>query len=146
MSAILISPIKVSMKYLCVALEFFLIASAPHPCTMITPDVFVSLAGSTFFICASSKAVMERRFRAVFEVSPFIAACVWNFLLPQLCHYSLPKHLLWTLHFLKCYSTEHVNCFLWKCSEKSFRKWCWYFVRKIAALPVVSETQFVFIF
>lgn len=44
-------------------------------------------------------------------------------------------HLLWALVFLKVYSTEEVHCRIvgWP-SPKTFRKWSWYFVGKIAEL------------
>jgi hypothetical protein len=46
-----------------------------------------------------------------------------------------PKHLLWSLVFIKVYSTEEVHCSIvgWP-DPKTFRKWSWYFLEKTACL------------
>ena len=67
----------------------------------------------------------ERRFRAMFGVTPHICSILWNMSLPILPRGLKPIHLLWALFVLKVYATEHVNCFFAGCSEKTFRKWCW---------------------
>jgi hypothetical protein len=51
-----------------------------------------------------------------------------------------PYHLLWACLFLKLYNSESVNCVIVTrdkkkpVHEETFRKWSWYFVRRIAVL------------
>lgn len=45
-----------------------------------------------------------------------------------------PIHLLWALMFLKCYAIEQRNASSANCSEKTFRKWSWYYIGCIASL------------
>ena len=44
------------------------------------------------------------------------------------------RHLLWTLHFLKVYSTERVSAIAVKCDEKTFRETVWFMLKGIAKL------------
>ena len=78
----------------------------------------------------------KERFRACFGASSSIVAALWNKISKQQiqCGGEL-KHLLWVLVFLKVYSTVEIHCSIvgWP-SDKSFSKWLWYFVEKIAAL------------
>ena len=79
----------------------------------------------------------NRRFIALFGVPSEIVADLWNRISDQapLADGSQPKHLLWSLVHLKVYGTEEVNCALvgWP-SAKTFSKWAWYFVKRIADL------------
>ena len=57
-----------------------------------------------------------------------------------------PKHLLWALLFLNVYFTMEIHCSIagWP-SAKTFAKWSWYFVKRIAELKedVISlESRF----
>ena len=79
----------------------------------------------------------DRRFRSCFGASSEIVAALWNKITQQ---HELQvggelKHLLWALVFLKVYSTVEIHCSIvgWL-SDKSFAKWSWYFVEKIADL------------
>lgn len=56
---------------------------------------------------------------------------------------ALPVNLLWYLHFVKNFSTEMVKCVLWKCDEKTYRKWSWIFIRNISETKLVSEIEFI---
>jgi hypothetical protein len=49
------------------------------------------------------------------------------------------KHLLWALVFLKVYATEEIHCAIagWPNAD-TFRKYSWYFVRKISELEDVE--------
>lgn len=84
----------------------------------------------------------RRRFRALFGVTPAVASIVWNRLQGHIPRKASPIHLLWAFLFLKTYGSEHVNCALTKVDEKTFRKWSWIFVRKIADLRVVCTFCF----
>jgi hypothetical protein len=53
-----------------------------------------------------------------------------------------PKHLLWTLLFLKVYGTETALSALAKTSRKTFRKWVWLLLPMIAGMePYVVRKQ-----
>jgi hypothetical protein len=61
---------------------------------------------------------------------------VWNRLEDTIDKSAKPKHLLWSLVFLKTYaSSEDVLCRIvgWP-DPKTFRKWCWYFIEKISLM------------
>ena len=83
---------------------------------------------------------LDSTFRGFFGASISVITHIWNRLQPFIddehaasSHH--PRHLLWSLVFLKIYSTEEVHCRIvgWP-APKTFRKWSWYFVGKIAQL------------
>lgn len=86
---------------------------------------------------SSSKYVGERRFKAMFGVSPLICAKTWIHLKNVLTTDYHENHLLWALLFLKCYNTEHVNHTIAGCDEKTFRKRIWEVIEKLAFIKVV---------
>lgn len=49
-----------------------------------------------------------------------------------------PKHILWALQFLKVYSSENVSAGVWKCDEKTVRKWTGTVLENISYLKIVS--------
>jgi hypothetical protein len=51
----------------------------------------------------------ERKFRSFFGCSSSTATKLWNLIEIRLKQRSLPKHILWTLVFIKTYGTEEVN-------------------------------------
>ena len=74
-------------------------------------------------------------FRGHFGVAMHIFVTLWNLIASSVHEPGAHlKHLLWALLFLKMYSTESVHCGIigWP-DPKMFRKWSWYFVRKMAA-------------
>lgn len=79
-----------------------------------------------------------RKYITFFGVSPNVCAVAWK-LLKRKPQGSQPKHLLWSLLFLKTYNKEHVNASLAGADEKTFREWSWKFVKMLSDLRVVSE-------
>lgn len=87
-----------------------------------------------------------QRFRSVFGTSPQICSYLWD-----MCSYhtdlpkdSHPKHLLWSLMFLKLYRSESAHTSIaGGVDEKTFRKWSWILVSAISFLVpyVVSKTN-----
>ena len=80
----------------------------------------------------------DMRFKACFGASTEIVADIWNRIVargPIEESGGEPKHLLWALVHLKVYSTVETHCALvgWP-SGKTFSKWSWYFVKRIAEL------------
>lgn len=50
-----------------------------------------------------------------------------------------PKHVLWTLLFLKTYGTGAALCTVLKIDEKTFKKWTWKSILSIASLKPVRN-------
>jgi hypothetical protein len=77
------------------------------------------------------------RFRACFGAPSEVVAVVWNKIVDRgpIETGGQPKHLLWALVHLKVYSTIEIHCSIvgWP-SAKSYAKWAWYFVNRIAEL------------
>lgn len=93
---------------------------------------------------------LDSTFRGFFGASIDVITDIWNRVQPFIddehAGSSHPKHLLWCLVFLKIYSTEEVHCRIvgWP-APKTFRKWSWYFVGKIAQLKdeiIVLDKRF----
>ena len=105
-------------------------------------DVFARIGDSIFSNAHGlSNTVRQRRFAALFGVSPSVCASTWAIIWKQLPDGSEPKHLIWALLFLKVYATEHVNCALTGVDCKTFRKWVWIFLRIIACCKLVSSSS-----
>jgi hypothetical protein len=81
-----------------------------------------------------------RQFRALFGCSPRVVAALFNTLLEQQLITKDKKvlHLLWTLNFLKTYSTETSMAKLFRSTEKTVRKHVGYFLDKCSKLYIVS--------
>jgi hypothetical protein len=85
--------------------------------------------------------VEERHFHDFFGTNIFIAGPVWDMLgqkglLPER---SKPKHLLWTLYFLKVYPKQSLGCSAVGASKgavnpKTMQKWVWQFITCIGEL------------
>jgi hypothetical protein len=69
-------------------------------------------------------AAQDKIFRSMFGAPIGVITEIWNRLEEGLDPYAQEKHLLWGLVFIKIYSTE----------AKTYRKWSWYFVGKVASL------------
>jgi hypothetical protein len=84
-------------------------------------------------------AMEDRRFCSLFGVRMEIVIMVWDMLgegslRPEK---SQPKHLLWTLYFLKVYPREGPGCSSVGGSKgavdtKTLRKWVWLFLERIS--------------
>ena len=76
----------------------------------------------------------DRMCRSFFGAPAAVIATLWNRLQPLDSNAKL-KHLLWSLVFLFVYSMEEVHCRIvgWP-NAKTYRKWTWYMLEKIAAL------------
>ena len=88
---------------------------------------------------------LNERYRSFFGAPRSVIADVWNRVWDKLepdekdevCKKGTPQchYLLYALVLLKVYSSEQVHCAMvgWP-SVKTFRKWSWYFVKKISEL------------
>ena len=74
-----------------------------------------------------------RRFRSSFGTECETCALIWNLVRnkPRGCH---QKHLLWALMFLKTASTNELLASNFDCTEKTLRKWVWFFVKSISMM------------
>lgn len=109
---------------------------------LVEASVFKTLAANlapTLLRSDNALTTRKRRFKVLFGVSPVICAKVWTALIPSLPASASPLHLLWTLYFLKQYGKEEVNASFAQTTEKTYRKWCWTIIQKIAELQLVSQ-------
>ena len=86
-----------------------------------------------------SNQTSDRRFRATFGTSSIVCCRIWKLL--QLEKASLknmtPNHLLWGLILLKLYSSETVHSGMTGVDEKTFRKWSYFAIKRVADLHEV---------
>lgn len=91
----------------------------------------------------------KRMFRATLGVSCATGAMLWNKLEPttKISDRAKPKHLLWTLVFLKVYKTEPIHLKITGCkSRDTFRQWVNRFATAIADLEdsmIVLGNRFI---
>lgn len=81
----------------------------------------------------------NRIFRSTFGISSTVLSILWG-KVKEMEEVKKDKngldHLMWSLMFMKVYSSETIHCTLLdsKVSEKVFRKWSWKYVRLVASL------------
>ena len=104
------------------------------------PSTFVNVAEGMLGKAVGLQAIRtDRRFRALFGVSPVLCSLVWNKFSKMLPVRGQPQHLLWSLLQLKVYSTEAVLVAIAAVDRKTFRKWSWMILDCLSRLPVVSR-------
>ena len=111
------------------------------------PTTSMNISESTFVVASapllgrsiakSTEHVSYRRFRAFFGVSPTVCVEAWLKLNGSLPEGARPVHLLWACMFLKVYATEEVHSSIAQVDAKTFRKWSWLLIRKLAELQMV---------
>jgi len=85
----------------------------------------------------------SRRYKAFFGAEPEVVANLWRQLYEsKWLHFAgvrgpKPKHLLWALLFLRRYGTEETMAVLTGVSEKTFRKWAWFYATGISKLDKI---------
>ena len=125
----------------------------------VSPATFRTLAStylnSSFPEPKRSTLVTNRVYKAHFKLNPLQTARVWEKLEdyigntncvyktqdspPQIVSWekhTLPKHLLWTLHYMKTYMTEDQTAVLFATTNKTFRKYFWAMVHFLNVLTV----------
>ena len=81
--------------------------------------------------------VFDRQWKSAYGATPEVCCVLWNKIDPNKTMPTgvNPKNLLWVLHFLKAYHTEHKSLqFLGKVDKKTYRKWFELFVDAISYL------------
>lgn len=111
--------------------------------TDMDANAFVYMADEYFSLKRYSEDTVLRKYRAHFGITPKVTAILWGLIQENLRNFFQPKHLLWGLFFLKNYWTENTNVSLWKCDEKTYRKWTWHVIYIISDLPIVSLFLFL---
>ena len=113
----------------------------------VHPSTFASRGRSiTGRAGALDSVPQERRFRALFAVSPDLCSIIWTRLgsyKPDNCD---PIHLLWCLLFLKVCGTEHFFATIASVERKTYRKWPWAMVVAISNLNLVRKHSMVVTF
>ena len=84
-----------------------------------------------------SQNVRNRRIVAFFGAPSLVIAKLWELLVKHsgpLPQHAKTIHLLWALHLVKVYSSEHVLSSSVGATEKNYRKWTWFFIQELAYL------------
>lgn len=87
----------------------------------------------------SSKS-RSRRFKAHFGAEPDVIVTIWNLLHKTRWLFFAgvrgpkPVHLLWALLLLRKYGTEETMAAIAGVSERTFRKWAWFYADGISRL------------
>jgi hypothetical protein len=85
-----------------------------------------------------------RQFASLFGCTPAVASALWNRIdkkkeeIGVHCDFT-PTKLLWTLCFLKIYTSETVLSVICGCTEKTLRKWVWKGIDILADLDLVRH-------
>ena len=86
------------------------------------------------------KKTFERRFVSNFGMSSEWVPLLWWLLMTNIPDFPIsgvePRHLMWTLLFMKTYDTEARLAAQCECDEKTLRKWIWRVIEHLAALSV----------
>lgn len=90
--------------------------------------------------CANTKL---RRFKSLFGVTPPVCALIWLKIKDNAPIDSHPKHLLWSLLFLKHYSIEHIRKTIFDADEKTIRKWTWTITNLLSGLNMVLAIKLI---
>lgn len=101
---------------------------------------FVEYASQLFHARPESyqKPAWKRKWKAHFGVS--LRACLRVWLDIRGPRGLRRKHLLMALHMLQCYPSEEVAAPKFGVTAKTFRKWAWFVIERIAALDYVNVT------
>src|SRR5688500_2714584 len=86
-----------------------------------------------------SEDIFLERYKTLFGLTPNLCTPAWQHLTAsrwtkhagRIAH---PVHLLWTLLFLKTYSTEQVLSQFIGVDEKTYRKWVWFYLEGISKM------------
>lgn len=113
-----------------------------HPCPPTFGAVyFIRLAKPIIQPSSNHANSVVRKFVSYFGLEAVVVAAVWRRLMKEgLLHGTSfePKHLLWTLLFLKQYLAEPVHSAMCSCVEKTFRKRVWEGCSLLCDLTLVS--------
>ncbi|XXQ35022.1 DDE Tnp4 domain-containing protein [Plasmodiophora brassicae] len=99
---------------------------------------FVEYASQLFHARPESyqKPAWKRKWKAHFGVS--LRACLRVWLDIRGPRGLRRKHLLMALHMLQCYPSEEVAAPKFGVTAKTFRKWAWFVIERIAALDYIK--------
>lgn len=103
------------------------------PNVAVTKSTFLQLAiGIQNREHKKCKKIEKRDFTSLFGVSPRVCTAMWYMLKIPDETGILPIHYMWALLFLTVYAKEPVLCALTKTTKKTFRKWVWKVIPRIA--------------
>lgn len=118
---------------------------------IVTPEIVAESVRETLSWPPHRKwerQAVDTKCRSFFGAPTHVISILWNLLESHIDDATAKvKHLLYyALVFIKVYSTEDVHCCIvgWP-DPKTFRKWSWYFLEKIAALKdevIILDNRF----
>lgn len=110
----------------------------------VTSQTFTKLGNRyTESSMTRSAKVALRRFKSFFGITPIVCSIIWQKIKDEVPEGGEPKHLLWSLMFLKQYTDEHTRRSIVGADEKTMRKWTWIFVEMLSNMDAVTIFNFV---
>ena len=116
-------------------------------CFIITPDQTLArglqlLGFPKRHYKGGSRKVRLRHFKAHYGSKPIVLSVIWDDLqattLPEarvnVKRFRDVDYFFMAMYYAKCYPTEERMMSVFHSSEKTIRHWCWYYLKKIAAL------------
>jgi hypothetical protein len=84
----------------------------------------------------------QRSFVALFGIRPLKIFQLWGLIVESGNVAKIaPRHLMWTLLFLRSYSREEVLATMVGVSEKTMRKWTWLVIENLATLDSLVSRE-----
>ena len=107
---------------------------------MVTSELFFQLGAELYPILNNGNSVnlKKRRFITFFGASNEIIFNLWNLMCDNISDVRNPMYLMWTMMFIKQYNKESTYASICGCTEKTFRKWVWIYLKVISRLDLVS--------
>eukprot|EP00171_Calliarthron_tuberculosum_P005219 IDg5219t1 len=111
-------------------------------------DDFQFAVPPTMFCVYASEIMRKERksenfgtggFERFFGTTPRACAVMWQRVGSS--KQSDPRHLLYAHVFLKTYGTDHHHASICNVDEKTFRKWSWHYVEKLANMRTIDWAQ-----
>ena len=109
----------------------------------MSEEIFKKLAILYTGVERLTKATQERIINDHFGCSPLLMYIAWNLIkkkqtISDIAH---PKHLVWTLYYLKQNPLQTVGAIFCKADKGTFKKWRNYFIEKLANMDIVSTRR-----
>lgn len=102
----------------------------------LTPSVTLSKSLSVVSIATCPSENETRGSRQVYGVNPNICDILSRRIFQRFTCSTHPKHSFWALRFLMPYGSKAVYVDEERCTEKTFRIWCWEIVNIIADMDL----------
>ena len=91
-----------------------------------------------------SHGTNKQRFESIFGAPPEIVLIIWRLIIDDLLKRASIFHLMMALCWLCTYKSENISAGRFNVTEKTYRKWSWIIIEKIANLYSNKVSHFPF--